>query len=175
VVSSGGDLSGVWSPHGPYEGALGPVPDGQQVGYSNSCTVDQTLADTLQANTTYTLRIDVGGRTDVRSVPANYDYTVELLGGIDVLAAVTTIFPPVGSWTTLTALYTTPNVVPPGIFLGILISRSGSSQNQLNFDNVRLDAAPISSVPDGGNLMWLWALSLVGLSALAKTDKRATR
>jgi hypothetical protein len=132
---SGG--GGVWNPAG---GVLGPVPDGNQIGFLNAGangTITQTLPNTLLPNTIYTLSIAVGGRTD-GSNPGT-DYAISLLAGSTVLASMTPVIPPTGSWTTLTATYTTTGTVLPGsLQLSI-----GTQAGQLDFDNVKLNATPV--------------------------------
>src|SRR5690606_19648952 len=66
--------------------------DGEQVAYSNGGSIRQTLAAMLEANTTYTLQVDIGDRLDT-GVPG---YTVELWAGGVLLASVNqTDFPTV--------------------------------------------------------------------------------
>lgn len=133
-------------------GVTGTPPDGLQFGFMNnqpqnnslapSTAVSQTLGDTLQASTTYTLSIDVGGRTD--GLNPGTGYSISLYAGSSQIASVTPATPPTGSWMALTASYTSPISVTPGQFLQIDISMPTNAVNQqLDFDNVTLNASPV--------------------------------
>lgn len=132
-----GSAEGVWNP----AGDMGPPPDGVQVGYINYGTVSQTLTTDLLPNTTYTLSIWVGGRYD--GYNPGTDYSMGLYGGAALLASVTPVTPLTGSWTDLTATYTTGSSVTPSTPLGISIS---TPTEQLDFDDVTLSA--ITPVPE---------------------------
>ena len=134
--------AGVWNP---WSFEFSNIPDGTQVGYDNVGTVSQTLTTELLPNTTYTLSISVGGRAD-GSNPGT-DYAIGLYGGANLLASVTPVRPPTGSWTDLTTTFTSGAIVTPGTLLGISISNlnpPGSPfDTQLDFDNVSLTATPV--------------------------------
>ena len=100
---------------------------------ANSST-SQTLADTLQPNTTYTLSVDVGRRSDL-GMPG---YSISLYAGPTLLASTSgagNSFP--AGWTTAVATYTTSSSVTSGQALKIVLGGSGV---QTEFDNVRLSA-----------------------------------
>jgi hypothetical protein len=118
-------------------GGLNPTV-GTYMFYANGDgTISQTLADTLQANTTYTLSVDVGRRTDETQQP----YTISLWASATTIASAssdTSNSLPEG-WTTVTASFTTGATVESGQALGIRISGNGP---QTMFDNVQLTAVP---------------------------------
>lgn len=164
---SGSGLAGVWSTVG---APIGPAPDGTQIGfingYGSTTTVSQTLTSDLQPNTTYTLNIDVGGRTD--GFNPGTDYAVGLYAGSSLLTSVTPETPESGAWTLLTATYTTGSSVTPDEALSISIS---TPETQLDFDNVVLDPETgddVGTVPDGGVTAMLLGVSMAGLGWLRR-------
>jgi hypothetical protein len=113
--------------------------DGTFLFYANGgpSTISQTLSDTLQPNTTYTLSVDVGRRTGFTQEA----YTISLSAGAALIASTSGAQNslPAG-WTTVTATYTSPGSVTAGQALKIQITGNGP---QTMFDNVRLDATAI--------------------------------
>ena len=82
IAIPGGNPVGVGNPSAAqYPG--GATPDGQNAAFSKDGTISQVLAATLAANTTYTLRIDVGHRLDN---PPFLGYSVQLLAGGAILS-----------------------------------------------------------------------------------------
>jgi hypothetical protein len=121
----------------------------------------QTLADTLQPSTQYTLQVRIGNITsgwnsnetqffDLLGFPG---YRVDLLAGSNVLASDNNTLDgliPEGAWATSTVTYTSPGTVTPGQNLGIrlvnLNNGAGIPVNndiEVDFDNVTLNATPI--------------------------------
>lgn len=135
------------------------APDGDQVGWSNSGTLSQVLTETLRANTTYMLTIDVGRRPDT----AFPGYEVSLFAGGVLLALFdeSDFAPASNSFVTgsltFTALASDPNL---GQALEIRLHSQGV---QTNWDDVRLDAVT-DAVPEPGvvGLMALGLLSFAG-------------
>jgi len=114
--------------------------DGNWYVYSNgNDSIYQTLAATLQPNTTYSLSVDVGARND-QGMPG---YSISLSAGGNSLTSVSggdSSFGP--GWITAVATYTTPASVTPGQALQISLGGYGV---QTEFDNVRLDATATST------------------------------
>lgn len=140
-----------------------PLPNGVQTGYSNGGTLSQTLAATLQANTVYTLTVDVGRRLDQAFPGAS----ITLLAGITVLGTTAALVPTPGNFlpvgVTYTSLVSDPLI---GQNLRIVLTSNGV---QINFDNVRLDAVPVfTPVPEPSS----WALLLPGLASLLAYQRR---
>jgi len=124
----------------------------------------QTLGDTLQLTTEYTLSVGVGNFAP--SGPWNFTafpgYGVELLAGSTVLAMDNnTLTPGEGIFQTITVTFTTGASHPnSGQALAIrLVSLNGPGV-EVNFDNVTLNAV---TVPEPTSLV---LLSLGGLIAL---------
>ncbi len=161
---SGNGEAGVWNPSGIYTGILGPVPDGDQVGTINGdggTSVSQTLNTDLLPYTTYTLSAWVGGRTDGGGQGGIFDvgtdYSISLYGGANLLASVTPVDPPAGSWIYLNTTYTTGASVPAATALGISIFTQAT---QLDYDDVNLTSSIFSPEPE--NLTLIGGLVLMG-------------
>jgi len=143
--------SGVWNPigWGPYAfGAFNYIPDGAQIGYLNSGTVSQTLGTDVLPNTTYTLSIYVGNRTDYDPGTA---YSIGLYVGGSPVAWVTPAVPTPGNWVDLTATYTSGPMVPLSTPLGIYINYG--TQGQLNVDDVTLNTGLGTAVPEPSTMI----------------------
>jgi hypothetical protein len=137
----------------------GDVPDGVQTAYLNDGAIGQWLDSYLTVNTTYTLKVDIGHRSDT-SFPG---YMVELVvkeisGSTAIALDDSTLTPSPGEFATsivsFTALPGDPNLNKR---LGIRLTTDGV---QTNFDNVRLDATP---EPSTIFLMCLGILGLLGI------------
>jgi len=113
------------------------APSGNQVFYTNGTTVQQTLATTLQAGQTYTLRVDVVHRPIYGGNP----YFIQLLAGATPIATDNnTLSPPVGAFLTSVLVYSSPAGDPrAGQPLAIRLG----GDLQANFDNVRLNAGAV--------------------------------
>jgi hypothetical protein len=114
----------------------GGIPEGLNVAaVANGAFIFQTLTDTLTADTTYSLFVDVGNRPGFF-----HGYTVTLSAGSDVLATESSLSPASGSFLTSTiSYYAAVGNADLGQALRITLSDSGIS-GQVNFDDVRLDA-----------------------------------
>lgn len=110
--------------------------------------LQQTLTATLQAGTQYTLRVEIGnfapqpGPFDFAGFPG---YRVDLMAGTTVLASdPNTLAPGEGRLLTSTVEYAAfagnPNL---GQSLRIRLVNLNGPGTEVNFDNVRLDAAPV--------------------------------
>jgi hypothetical protein len=158
-----GDVSGLSS-------LFALPPSGTQIGYINPIgltTVSQTLTTDLQPNETYTLQIDVTGRSDGENPGTGY--AVGLYAGGSLLTSVTPETPEYGSWTLLTATFTTGSSVPSDDPLSIEIS-DWTSGGQLDFSDVTVVDPPAGggTVPDGGVTAMLLAGSLGALGWLRR-------
>ena len=111
--------------------------DGNQVSYAERGSLSQTLSTKLAANTQYTLNVDLRNRSDFPTVSS----TLQLLAGSNVLASTESKGGTKGTSTTQTLTYIAGPVDPyVGQALGIKLVSGGQ---QSNWDNIRLDAAPI--------------------------------
>jgi len=135
---------------------LQPVPDGDQVAYSNGGTIAQTLSAVLQPNTRYTLSAYIG-RRNVIAFPAN---SIELVAG-NILVSSNSVTPAAGTFERVTVSYTSGGVGDPliGKPLEIYLSSFGS---HTNFDNVTLDASPI---PEPSAILGLLGFGLLGIAS----------
>lgn len=111
------------------------------VAYSNGGTISQTLATGLQANTTYTLLVDVGRRLEAGGTA---DYSLTLQAGSTVLATMRTSNAtiPAGYFLTQALTYTAGSAPPAGN-LTIVLESYGM---QVNFKNVRLNLSSVGPV-----------------------------
>ncbi|MBL9148368.1 MAG: hypothetical protein JNM94_06710 [Phycisphaerae bacterium] len=114
----------------------GPT-DGLQIGFSNGINspIVQTLAETLVANETYTLRVDIGMRNDFWHVE---EYAVRLLAGTTLLAEDPgLLYPAPGQWETSIVQFTVPPN-HPAIGQPLAIQLVLIEGIQADFDNVSL-------------------------------------
>ncbi|MGD0302150.1 MAG: hypothetical protein ABSE86_34145 [Bryobacteraceae bacterium] len=107
------------------------IPDGITIAYSNDVggTITQTVGTVVEANTTYTLQVDLGLRKDGE----------DSLGTVELLVGSTPVYaggvaPTLGNWSTFTATYTS-QAADIGKPLTIQLTATGE---QSDFDNVRL-------------------------------------
>lgn len=148
---------GSWGSFYPTMGTWGYVaPEGTQVLYTNSRTVQQTLIDVVEEGLTYTLEVEVVNRPTFGSM----NYIVELVFGDTVVAFDhASLVPPVGGSLTSTLTYTALAGDP---LIGESITiRLGGPGSQCNFDNVRLNGVPSPST-----------LALVGIGGLFASRRR---
>lgn len=150
--------TGQWGSFYPSMGTWGyTAPFGEQVLYTNSVTVQQTLADVAVAGLTYTLEVEVVSR------PAPWgsmNYRIDLLFGDTIVGSdIATLVPPVGGYLTSTISYT---VQDGDAFIGQpLTIRLGGPGSQCNFDNVRVNGVPAPTT-----------LALVGIAGLVGSRRR---
>lgn len=113
------------------------APEGNNTAFAGSeAQISQVLADTLDANITYTLDVEVGDRLDTTM----RGYQVQLLAGGNLLAQSTSPVPGEGAFVTSNVTYTsTDSDVNLGSPLEIRLIGLGQ---QVNFDDVRLNAVP---------------------------------
>lgn len=142
-----------------------PIPDGVQVGSSNGRIISQTLSAVLQPNTQYTLGAYVGRRLIVSDSPG---YNIELLAGSTVLASEnsTTLSP--GQFKPVTLNYASGS---SGSLIGQALTirlTSTSQANQVNFDNITLDASPI---PEPSAILGLLGFGLLGIGSTLKQKR----
>jgi len=151
--------AGLFKPGPPSNTAyFNSVPDGTTTAYSDSGTISQTVAATVQLGVVYTLLVDVGLRKDLGADPG-----VEglLINGITYAA--TGVAPTAGNWSTFTATYT-GLAADVGKSITIRLATGGVEGN---WDNVRLsDNTTTSPVPEpvSGLLVGLAALAWAGIA-----------
>ena len=137
---SGGVLNGFAAQ------GLDSRPDGSaQNLWSNGGDFFQVLGTAIAPNTTYTLTVDLGDRSDT-GFPANTEIRLGSGGGYDtnLLPFTSEIRPlPTTGWQTWTATFDS-GAAPVAGPLRIDLTNPGGVQPQ--FDNVRLDAAPTPAV-----------------------------
>lgn len=149
--------TGNWGSFYPTVGSWGyTAPFGEQVLYTNSVTVQQTLADVAVAGFTYTLEVAVVNRPTFGSM----NYRIDLLFGDTIVGSdIATLVPPVGGYLTSTISYT---VQDGDAFIGQpLTIRLGGPGSQCNFDNVTVNGVPAPST-----------LALVGIAGLVGSRRR---
>jgi hypothetical protein len=133
--------------------------------------LDQVLAATLQANTTYTFEVAVGNRTN----PTNtgfcqlcvFDPQMEIIDANTnaILGTASGSTPAVGAWTDWTATFSTGSV-GVGDSLEIVLFTAGA--NQGDFDLVEGSSnATVSGVPEPSTFMFAGA-GLLGLGFAAR-------
>lgn len=163
IVGWVNSTGGAFHPNiGPTGSFSNPVPDGVNTAWLNGGSATQQLAATLAADTTYTLMVEVGDRRD-NVFPG---YSVALLAGGTVLASESALKPNDGFLTSVVS-YTTAGSSP--LFGRPLAIRLTANATQVNFDNVRLDASPVSAVPEPG----IWALLMAGIGVVARRCRSA--
>lgn len=161
VPTTPGTYVGVWNPtasHFPTG-----IPEGVNVAYSHGDAISQTLTETLAADITYSLRVDVGYAKYPSSTPFG-GYTVQLFAGGNLLAQdQNPPIPAVGGFLTSTVNFTA-NVLNP--YLGQTLEiRLLSGGQETIFDNVRLEAVPIPAAA------WLFGSGLLGLIGITRCNK----
>jgi hypothetical protein len=154
--------------------------------------ITQVLAATLEADTTYTLTVEVGNIQSCEGLVSPYtsffdldgfpSYRVQLLAGGVVLAEDSGAFHPgEGLFETAIVQLTTGSSVAPGQALEIrLINRNepdvpGVDGLEVDFDHVRLDASTSAAVPIPALAGWLAGALIAGagLSRLSRAKTRA--
>ncbi|HTS55028.1 MAG TPA: PEP-CTERM sorting domain-containing protein [Burkholderiales bacterium] len=140
------------------------IPDGITVAYSNGGTIYQTVGATVEAGVVYTLQVDQGFRKDLADPGV-----VELVIGNNAPIKATSGVPPTqgsGDWLTYTATYTGLGA-DVGKSITIDLFSDGA---QGDWDNVRLDAAAVSSVSEPGTIP-LIGMALIALFAVARRKR----
>jgi hypothetical protein len=140
-----------------------PVPDGNQVAYSNGGTIAQQLSAVLQPNTRYTLSAYIG-RRKVLAFPNN---SIILLAGGTILASSDSVTPDPGTFLPVTVNYTSGSIGDPLIGQPLAIYLS-SFDVQTNFDMITLDASPI---PEPSAILGLLGFGLLGIVSTLKQKR----
>ena len=163
--------SGVWNPSSAFY--TDEAPEGENIGAiflnqtpgSGVVGLSQTLLDTLQANTQYTLQVEVGnpGSSFFAGFPG---YGIQLLAGDTIIAEDNnTLNIAEGSFSPSTIVYRTSiNDSNLGQPLQIrLLNTLESNGLEVNFDEVRLSTVSISeptSIPESDLIVSLLVLSM---------------
>lgn len=160
----------------PVAALFSSVPDGAQTGFVGGGAgpargaLSQSLGTGVMANSTYTLSVDVGRRTDI---PLD-QFVVQLLSGQTVLASGTytqaDLAP--GEFKTLSLSYDSTEALAAPLMIRFHAIGTSSDYRQVNFDNVKLDyfARAVSAVPEPST----WAMMIVGFGT-AGSMVRASR
>lgn len=158
---TGWSAPGVTGVFHPFDAELASPTDGVQVGFANTASVSQVLADTLTANTQYTLQVDFLARKDCCIWPGS---ELDFMAGPTVLASDQILALPAGGIQTSTVSFTAlPGNPDLGQALEIRITPL-TLNSQIDFDNVRLDATP-TVVPEPGTPLMLAMAMLAGVAA----------
>jgi hypothetical protein len=129
------------------------------VGDPGNAEITQDLGFAPAPNTTYTLGVSVGQRTDA----ALTSYYIELLVGSTIVASTTSPIPGPGTFVLVTAAYNS-GTSPGGQDLSIVLGASGGGQ--ADYDNVTLNTAS-STVPEPPSLM-MFGSGIVGLAGVLR-------
>jgi hypothetical protein len=152
------------------------APDGQNVAFINQGTgspspdtLAQVLGTTLQANTVYTLQVEVGHRLDLPPGP----YDVQLLAGGVILGSDNSVVPAPGTFRTVTVRVAT-DASPPqlGLPLEVRLVSPAKESVQVNFDNVRLFAERRLPAPAATTLGLVGMIALMLIGGVFKLRSR---
>ncbi len=162
------NLNGVGGIFQPANGQLAPPTDGVQVGYLTSGDVSQTLAATLTAGLVYTLDADFLARENCCGWAGS---ELDLVAGSTVLASAFIPTLSSGGVQTSTVSYA-PTALDPnlGQTLEIVITATGGTGAQIDFDNVTLDAS--SSVPEPATGLFVGTGLMIAALATKRRGKR---
>jgi hypothetical protein len=163
--------AGTWNPSPGQPGCKKPdvfikgIPDGDQVAYLNGHELSQKTAEKITEGHSYTLKVGVGARCNSLGVK----YSVQLLAGKTQLVAKTGTNLKAG-WTEVTVTYDSlagdPNAGKP-----LTVQFKNLGRGQINYDDVRLDAAKATF-----NVKYILPdhLSIPGLDHLPIRDLKKT-
>ena len=157
-----GGSTGQFRPGSPANMAyFDSIPDGLTVAYTNGGSLSQTVGATVQLGFIYQLLVDQGLRRDIPDPGV-----IELLiGGTPIVASGVAAAP--GGWSTYTATYI-GTAADVGKSISILLISAGP---QGDWDNVRLDAGPVSTaIPEPATI----ALVGIALAGLGMQRRRPT-
>jgi hypothetical protein len=161
----GSNQWGVWRPVG--ASYFSSVPDGLQVAWTHSAGLSQTLADTVQPSTIYTLKVAVG---DWDRSLYSHGYNITLKAGDTVLASLSgdTYAIPQHEFVDKELSYTSTSSDPNiGKALTIVLS---SDRVETNWDLVRLDATSAVPIPPS---LFLLGSGLAGVVGFRVRRKRS--
>ncbi len=151
-------IEGIFGTFDPLAISFPGVPDGENTAYSNGGTIAQVLAAVVEANTVYTLEVEIGNRPET-PFPG---FAVQLWAGNNLLTEDVSSFEPPGQGftTSLVTYVALPDDTMAGLSLEIRLVSMGI---QVNFDDVKLHGSPL---PAPG------ALALFGLAGLGCRRRR---
>ncbi len=163
-----------------------PLPDGNKTVFDNQPNAgpSQVLAHTLLANTRYTLQVEAAfwlnnPMAQFPELRLQSGDTDELIGSVPVVATA-------AEWLTQTLVVDIGDVHallgdPLKIFLSSGCAPGcppGTREQQIWWDNVRLDASPLNSdppdIPEPGTL-GLFAIGLAGLGVMSRRRRESPR
>jgi hypothetical protein len=171
---------GVWNPTGTNTFVGGDAPDGVNIGVVfllNTTNIaeaglSQTLGDTLQLNSTYTLTVEVGNFADDNpSDSFNFNgfpgYRIDLMtvnNPTPLASDNNTLTPAEGIFETSIVSFTTGSShTDAGQALAIRLVNLNGAGIEVNFDDVRLDASPVPEPSTAALLLGAVGLICAGL------------
>jgi hypothetical protein len=168
-------VSGVWRPVTPASFFDLPLPDGNQIGYTNSTAVAQALGATLEQGS-YALTAAIGNRRDGFEGDVSLQLwaggtvaTGNVTGGTLLTSAILTVNQQVnGSFVDLTANYAA-NAGDPSLGQTLTIRIEKLNGTQIDFDNIRLvlRGRGNAAAPEPTSLA-LWGVGLLGVAVLRR-------
>lgn len=167
-------VSGVWNVNdydpGPFWTSSDPAPEGKQVAFVSAAplpgapsTISQILADSVLANSLYTLTGYIGHPIGFGTTPdPDTVYTVGLFANNTELASIPSVTGPEGTFVPFTLTFDSTG---SGLVGQLLEIRLSSSQPQTAFDAIGLN---VEAVPEPGSL----ALLALGAAFVARRVRR---
>jgi hypothetical protein len=153
-----------------------PGIQGEYLGYiynqGSDVSLSQTLSATLQANTTYTMTVDVGARNGPFPFNAFGGALIELYAGSTEIGSATYTTQTVGTFVEDTLTVDSSGVDPSLIGQALQVQLHTAASGSTDFQNVSLDATAdgASALPEPASI----ALLLSGLFGLRIIRRRST-
>jgi hypothetical protein len=155
----------------PANGGAGyPGIQGEYLGYiynqGSDVSLSQTLSATLQANTTYTLSVDVGARSGAFAFNAFGGALIELYAGSTLIGSATYATQTVGTFVDDTLTFDSSGIDPGLIGQALQIQLHTAGQGSTDFQNVSLDATSdrASNLPEPSSLILVATAMTAGLT-----------
>jgi hypothetical protein len=155
-----------------------PGIQGEYLGYiynqGSDVSLSQTLSATLQANTTYTMTVDVGARSGSFDFNAFGGALIELYAGSTEIGSATYTTQTIGTFVEDTLTVDSSGVDPSLIGQALQIQLHTAAGGSTDFQNVGLDATAdgASSVPEPASFA-LFGSALAGLGWLRRKKRHS--